>query len=175
MTKPPRVIRVPRTSDPGPGSDPAQEAPPAEITDRHVLCWTTDTARVYAMTADDLLGEWIPPYAAADYSAQKTLRLQHAVWTRTRLIDALMRAAGESLTAQDRKVMLTPASEQHTLANLIWPSPIPLVLIHGPGPHPTVTPPGRIIWLRPRAPEAYIRSLADAGAITLSIRTPDSQ
>lgn len=171
MTKPPRIIRVPRTSDPGPGCDPAQEAPPAEITDRHVLCWTTDTARVYAMTADDLLAEWIPSYAFADYSAQKALRLQHAVWTRTRLIDELLRNAGESLTAQDREVVLTPASEQHTLANLIWSSPVPLVLIHGPGPRPTVTPPGRIIWLRPRASEAYIRSLADAGVITLSIRT----
>ena len=129
---------------------------------------------VYAETADDLLDQWLPGYAAADPSEQALLR------------DGLV--AQLLVDAESNGITLTPDQESILLADLDqmpditrWEPPVPLVLLEGmyrpytdrlpplSGIDGDVRDPSNIIWLRNCHADGYVQSLAAAGVIDLSI------
>ena len=137
---------------------------------------------VYAETADDLLGEWIPGYRDADPSGKALLRAEHAVRTRDALVAQLL------VDAENNGTTITPEQEAILLADLDkmpdiqrWDPPVPLVLLEGmyrpytdrlpplSGIDGDVQDPSNIIWLRNAHPDSYIQSLAAAGVIDIAI------
>ncbi len=136
---------------------------------------------VYAETADDLLGEWIPGYQDADPSGRALLRAEHAVRIRDALVAQLL------VDAENNGITITPEQEAILLADLDkmpdiqrWDPPVPLVLLEGmyrpytdrlppiSGIDGDVQDPSNIIWLRNAHPDDYLQSLADVGIIDLA-------
>jgi hypothetical protein len=185
MTAQGNIIRIRRsTLKLNPDGSPTL---PAVVTPRHVFCWT-DPAQgdlICTRTAEDLLGFWWPSYLGASEESRRRMRLANAVATRTILAAEIVDKAdtdGVDLTSQQREQLLLPTSRLHELAGLTWSSTIPLVLIEGTfapdtdlaapisGIDGDVREPGNLIWLRPRTAGGFLRSLARAGRIELSVR-----
>jgi hypothetical protein len=139
---------------------------------------------VYAETADDLLGHWIPGYSAADPAGRALLRAQHAVQIRDALLAQLLVDAennGTTLTAEQEAILLADLNQMPDIST--WDPPVPLVLLEGmyrpytnrlpplSGIDGDVQDPINIIWLRNAHPDTYVQSLADAGVIDLAIHT----
>jgi hypothetical protein len=139
---------------------------------------------VYAETADDLLGEWIPGYRDADPPERRLLRAEHAVRIRDALVAQLL------VDAENNGITITPEQEAILLADLDkmpdiqrWDPPVPLVLLEGmyrpytdrlppvSGIDGDVQNPSNIIWLRNAHPDGYIHSLAAAGAIDIAVQS----
>ena len=137
---------------------------------------------VYAETADDLLGHWLPGYRDADPDEQALLRAQHAVQIRDSLVAQLL------VDAENNGITLTPEQEAILLADLDrmpditrWDPPVPLVLLEGmyrpytdrlpplSGIDGDVREPSNIIWLRNSHADGYVQSLAAAGIIDIAI------
>jgi hypothetical protein len=137
---------------------------------------------VYAETADDLLGHWLPGYKEAEPDGQALLRAQHAIQVRDALVAQLL------VDAENNGITITPEQEAILLADLDkmpdiqrWDPPVPLVLLEGmyrpytdrlpplSGIDGDVRDPSNIIWLRNAHPDSYIQSLAAAGIIDLAI------
>ena len=136
---------------------------------------------VYAETADDLLGEWIPGYQDADPSGRGLLRAEHAVRIRDALVAQLLVDAennGTSITPEQEAILLADLDKMPDIQR--WDPPVPLVLLEGmyrpytdrlpplSGIDGDVRDPRNIIWLRNAHPEDYIQSLAAAGLIDLA-------
>jgi hypothetical protein len=137
---------------------------------------------VYAETADDLLGHWLPGYATADPAGRALLRAQHAVQIRDSLVAQLLGDAetnGITLTPNQEAILLADLDQMPDITR--WDPPVPLVLLDGmyrpytnrlppiSGIDGDVQNPSNIIWLRNAHPDTYLRSLAEAGVIDLAI------
>jgi|GEM_PF-3564477 len=137
---------------------------------------------VYAETADDLLGHWLPGYATADPAGRALLRAQHAVQIRDSLVAQLLGDAetnGITLTPEQEAILLADLDQMPAITR--WDPPVPLVLLDGmyrpytnrlppiSGIDGDVQNPSNIIWLRNAHPDTYLRSLAEAGVIDLAI------
>jgi len=137
---------------------------------------------VYAETAEDLLGEWIPGYAAADPDGKALLRAQHAIQIRDSLVARLLVDAennGITVTHEQETVLLADLDQMPDITT--WDSPVPLVLLEGmyrpytdrlpplSGLDGDVQDPSNIIWLRNAQADAYVRSLAAAAVIDLAM------
>ena len=138
---------------------------------------------VYAETADDLLGEWIPGYQDAEPSGKALLRAEHAVRSRDALVAQLLVDAennGITITAEQEAILLTDLDQMPDIER--WDPPIPLVLLEGmyrpytdrlppiSGIDGDVQNPSNIIWLRNAHPDSYVQSLAADGIIDIAIR-----
>ena len=137
---------------------------------------------VYAETADDLLGDWLPGYQDANPAGQALLRAQHAVQIRDGLVAQLLVDAehnGITLTPEQEAIMLADLDQMPDITR--WDPPVPLVLLEGmyrpytnrlpplSGIDGDVQDPSNIIWLRNAHPDAYVQSLAAAGIIDIAI------
>ncbi len=162
--------------------DPA--APLTAAGQSYRFCWTDPgQGMVYAETADDLLGYWIPGYRDADVGGRARLRAEHALKVRPGLIANLIVEADEAgIELSEREEELLTADLSNLPADLRrWDSPVPLILLEGAyypytdrrpplsGIDGDVQAPSNIIWLRNASPDRYVVSLAEAGLITLDV------
>ena len=137
---------------------------------------------VYAETADDLLNQWLPGYAAADPDGQALLRAQHAVQIRDSLVAQLLVEAennGTTLTPEQEAILLADLDQMPDIPR--WDPPVPLVLLEGmyrpytdrlpplSGIDGDVRDPRNIIWLRNAHADGYVQSLAAAGVADIAI------
>ncbi len=139
--------------------------------------------RVYAATADELLGEWLPGYARGDADSRLAVRVEHAAAVRAEVAAALVARAeadGTRIDPAARAVLLGSSWSPPEVR--VWSHPVPLVLIdvfYKPfttRPAPTsaldvdVVEPRNLLWLRPSSPEGYLRSLGRAGVASVAER-----
>lgn len=139
--------------------------------------------RVYTASADELLGEWLPGYARAAAGRRLAARIEHAAAARAELAAAVVahaEAEGAVIDPDDRAVLLGSSWSPPAIST--WSNAVVLVLIdvfYAPftgRPAPTsgidgdVPEPRNLLWLRPSAADAYVRSLARAGYTSVSER-----
>lgn len=141
-----------------------------------------DATHVLADDPEDLLEAMLPGYLARARVDRFRARVEHAVVVATQLRAehlAQARAGGVELAPAERDEMLR--SPRQPAGVDVWGSPVPLVLLavhYRPytdldAPTSALDPgavdPRNLRWLRPGHPEAYLRSLAVAGAISLAV------
>jgi hypothetical protein len=134
--------------------------------------------RAYADATAELCEALIAGYAdLPDERARFKARILNAVTQQVHLQAELNDQGGlELCTEAEREVLLGPRHLQPRVGQ--WECAIPLVLVdvyyepYGEIPRPVAAAEtgddGRLIWLSPMTEDAYLRSLAQAGALDLA-------
>jgi len=165
--------RIPNTS----GSLPPP-APPAQPDGRPYQYELIHASwRGYADTHAELTALLIAGYdQLAGDEERLAARLRHAADVQVP-IQAQLAAEGDlaGCGEEDRAVLLAPRDTPPAVAE--WRAPVPLALVtsfyapHAARPRPQASAPGQIAWIDPSTDESLLRSLHDAGWVTLSARS----
>ena len=154
----------------------------------HVLT-LCDGRTVYADTIDEVFAELVPGWEGLDEAARRDALERHAadeaVDAQRRLIEAA-RGAGTFDPSDPQDAAVRPVLEARKQASLLletpdapgeqadWLGAVQLVLLttsYRPhGEHPPIG--GRVLWLDPTEPRAYLESLRSAGLYDYWTLTP---
>lgn len=140
---------------------------------RYRMVYAAGSRDLVADDAGTLLAALIPEYAEIPAAHRRQARIVHAERSLERIQQRVLHAFGVSDCDSDELQTLVNSPE-HRRIPARWSAPVPLVLIdvHFPAgqERPRESGNGRIVWLDTRDDDSYLRSLALAGEIFLTVR-----